>query len=278
MLAAEQVAKTVQSGAHGRKRAGSGEAFWQFRNYDPLESASRIDWRQSAKRDRLAVREREWDAVQSAYIWLDDSASMHYASHTKTGAKKGTAKITAARVLALALSNLLMRGGESVGSLDMAVKAGANKLKSEELAVWLCQTRDMDFPAGNAQVPAFAQQIWFSDFLMPKDDLKSQLRQQTQKRQTGVLVQIVDPAEFSLPFTGRTKFTGLEGEADWTVQKTEGIGDLYATRWREHCDELQALTKAAGWSLVQVNTAEVLSVPLSRLYNLLAGAKLKGAR
>jgi len=76
MLAAEQVAQAVQSGAHGRKRAGAGEAFWQFRDHQPFESASSIDWRQSAKRGRLAVREFEWDAVQTAYIWLDDTASM----------------------------------------------------------------------------------------------------------------------------------------------------------------------------------------------------------
>ena len=98
MLAAEQVARAVQSGAHGRKRAGFGETFWQFRDYDAAESAGRIDWRQSAKRDRLAVREFEWDAVQTAYIWLDDSASMSYTSSPKNV----PSKLVASRVLALA--------------------------------------------------------------------------------------------------------------------------------------------------------------------------------
>jgi len=164
----------------------------------------------------------------------------------------------------------MMRGGESVGTLDMAVKAGSNKRKSEELAVWLNAVRDQDFPQKNAYVPTYAHQVWFSDFLMTAEELKDQLRQQTQKRQRGVLVQVVDPSEFSLPFKGRTKFQGLEGEDAWTVQKTEDVKDLYAQRWREHCDTLIALTQAAGWSLVQVNTVEPLSTPLSKLYGVLS--------
>ena len=266
MLAAEQVAQAVQSGAHGRRRAGFGESFWQFRDYQPDESASRIDWRQSAKRDRLAVREFEWDAVQTAYVWLDDSASMSYSSKLKTV----PSKLVAARVLALALANLMMRGGESVGSLDMVVKAGSNKRKIEELAHWLNEVRDRDFPNATNEIAAYAQQVWFSDFLMPTEQLKDQLRQQTKSRQSGVLVQIVDPSELSLPFKGRTKFQGMEGEDAWTVQKTENVKDLYSTRWREHCDSLKSISSAAGWSLLQVNTAEALSSSLSKLYGLLA--------
>jgi len=49
LVAAERVATTVAQGVHGRRRVGQGETFWQFRQYEPGDAATRIDWRESAK-------------------------------------------------------------------------------------------------------------------------------------------------------------------------------------------------------------------------------------
>src|SRR5215472_8820812 len=80
LVAATRVAATVAQGVHGRRRVGQGETFWQFRQYQPGDSAQRIDWRESAKSQRLYVRETEWEAAQSVWLWRDASASMDYAS------------------------------------------------------------------------------------------------------------------------------------------------------------------------------------------------------
>ena len=80
LVAAERVAATVAQGVHGRRRVGQGETFWQFRQYQPGDAASRIDWRESAKSQRLYVRETEWEAAQSVWLWRDGSASMDYTS------------------------------------------------------------------------------------------------------------------------------------------------------------------------------------------------------
>jgi len=74
-VAAERVAMTVLQGVHGRRRVGQGEAFWQFRRYAPGDALVRIDWRQSAKRSHVFVRETEWEAAQSAWLWRDASPS-----------------------------------------------------------------------------------------------------------------------------------------------------------------------------------------------------------
>ncbi|MFI5018878.1 MAG: DUF58 domain-containing protein, partial [Dongiales bacterium] len=73
LIAALRVAATVEQGVHGRRRIGTGDAFWQFRQYQPGEPATRIDWRQSAKSDRLFLRETEWAAAQSVWFWRDAS-------------------------------------------------------------------------------------------------------------------------------------------------------------------------------------------------------------
>ena len=65
VLESRRIAATVIHGLHGRRRAGSGENFWQFRRYVPGEEARRVDWRRSARGDELYVREQEWEALPS---------------------------------------------------------------------------------------------------------------------------------------------------------------------------------------------------------------------
>src|ERR1700748_2035802 len=79
MVAADRLAASVSLGVHGRKRAGIGETFWQFRRYYN-EDATRIDWRQSAKSQQLFVREREWEAAQTVLFWSDAGPDMNFAS------------------------------------------------------------------------------------------------------------------------------------------------------------------------------------------------------
>src|SRR5271156_3722483 len=68
---ARRVAATVIHGLHGRRRAGPGENFWQYRRFVSGEPAARIDWRRSARDDHLYVREQEWEAAHTVWIWPD---------------------------------------------------------------------------------------------------------------------------------------------------------------------------------------------------------------
>src|SRR5215831_7756020 len=80
ILEARRVAATVIHGLHGRRRAGSGENFWQYRRFVSGEPAQRVDWRRSARDDHLYVREQEWEAAHTIWLWPDRSASMAFAS------------------------------------------------------------------------------------------------------------------------------------------------------------------------------------------------------
>ena len=80
ILEARRVAATVIHGLHGRRRAGPGENFWQYRRFVSGEPAHRVDWRRSARDDHLYVREREWEAAHTVWIWPDRSPSMMFAS------------------------------------------------------------------------------------------------------------------------------------------------------------------------------------------------------
>ncbi|HLW91056.1 MAG TPA: DUF58 domain-containing protein, partial [Roseiarcus sp.] len=114
VVAAKRVAQSVMHGVHGRRRAGPGENFWQFRPFISGEPSAGIDWRRSAREDRAYVREREWEAAHTVWIWIDRSASMRFVSPLAQ-----VSKIERAAVLGLAAADLLVRGGERVGLIGL---------------------------------------------------------------------------------------------------------------------------------------------------------------
>ena len=121
LVAAERVAVTVAQGVHGRRRVGQGETFWQFRQYQPGDAAARIDWRESAKSQRLYVRETEWEAAQSVWLWRDASASMEYSSADYLAGAEWPTKRDRAELLLVALASLLVRGGERLSLLGSGI-------------------------------------------------------------------------------------------------------------------------------------------------------------
>src|SRR5918997_3574010 len=110
VLEARRVAANLAHGIHGRRRAGTGETFWQFRPFVAGEAAQRIDWRRSGRDDRLYVREREWETAQTIWLWIDRSASMGFASDLAQAPK-----IERAVVLGFALADTFVEAGERVG-------------------------------------------------------------------------------------------------------------------------------------------------------------------
>src|SRR5437762_9418862 len=110
ILEARRVAATIIHGLHGRRRAGSGENFWQFRRFMSGEPAARVDWRRSARDDNLYVREREWEAAHTVWIWPDRSPSMAFSSRLAR-----ESKLDRTLTIAFALAEILVEAGERVG-------------------------------------------------------------------------------------------------------------------------------------------------------------------
>src|SRR5258708_10651355 len=129
MVAADRVAATVIQGVHGRRRVGQGDAFWQYRPYRDGDSANRIDWRQSARSRHLFVRETEWEAAASVWLWRDASPSMHYAS-----LKNIDTKAVRGELLTLALASLLADAGERVTVLGSGMPPPPGRVTVRRLA------------------------------------------------------------------------------------------------------------------------------------------------
>jgi uncharacterized protein (DUF58 family) len=263
LVAAERVASAVAQGVHGRRRVGQGETFWQFRLYSHNDAASRIDWRASAKSSRLFVRETEWEAAQSVWLWRDGSASMNYASGPNLPSKRDRADL-----LLLALGALLLRGGERVTLLGSGEPPGGGRAVLPRLA------HGLDGAAAGLPnfepLPRHGQIVAMGDFLSPLDAVEDLVRRFAQRGLRGHLLQILDPAEESLPFTGRVRFEGLEGEAPLLMSRAEAVRGAYLDKLARHREGLAAIARAAQWSFATHRTDQPPQYALLGLYNALA--------
>src|SRR6185436_9653834 len=224
VVAAERVAMTVIQGVHGRRRVGQGETFWQFRRYQPGDSIGAIDWRQTAKGDRVYVRENEWEAAQSVWLWCDASPSMAWRSNREV-----PSKLERATVLTLALASLLVRAGEQVAQLGSGQLPRGGRAVLNRLSDAFSRTAPQGAPSlPNVEpLPRHARVVIAGDLLSPPHEIERIVRGYAARGVRGALLQVLDPAEETLPFAGRVRFRGLEGEGDTLIGRVETVRDDY---------------------------------------------------
>lgn len=243
-------------GVHGRRRAGPGEAFWQFRDHRPEDGARLVDWRRSGRGDRLYVREREKEAAQTALFWLDPDAGFDWSSGGNWGTKKRRAL-----VIALALSVLFTRGGERVGVLGgTPPRTGARAV--DRLAEELSRAK-FPKPAPPASRSAV---IYASDFYAPVEEWHERLRIASATGATGALLMIADPAEEDFPFRGRTLFAEPGGQhREALFGRAEAAQQEYAQRLAAHRAAMREVAAAHGFIAVLHRTDRSAAPTLSML-------------
>ncbi len=244
LVAADRVAATVAQGVHGRRRVGPGESFWQFRRYQPGDPTLRIDWRKSARSQRVFIKQTEWDAAQSVWLWRDGSPSMDWRS-----TDRWTTKQERAELLLLALASLLTRGGEHLALLGTGRPPGAGRAVLRRIAETLAAGRaPTDSLPGVDALPRYGRLVLFGDFLSPLEDVQAMIAGYARLGVRGHIVQILDPAEETLPYAGRVRFEGLEHEGEALIGRVEAIRARYRAVLDGHRAGLAALARSAGWN------------------------------
>jgi uncharacterized protein (DUF58 family) len=267
LIEAERVANTVTQGLHGRRRVGAGETFWQFRRYRAGDTAQQVDWRKSAKSDRLYVRETEWEAAQSLWIWSDTSASMNYASDFAS-----TTKQNRAIVLGLALASLVLRTGERVAPFSTTYVTPSNgRAALRRLAKVLYNEQQLQNLPPLLPLPRYAKFALFGDFLAPLADIEGLLRFYSGRGVKGQLVQIIDPAEEELPFAGRTEFLDLESGRRLFAGRAEELRGAYRRRFAEHSKALAVMARRLGFGMAVHRTDRPAETTLLALYVSMSG-------
>ncbi len=274
LVAAERVASTVAQGVHGRRRVGQGETFWQFRGYHFGDQPQSIDWRQSAKSDRVYVRQMEWEAAQSIWIWRDTSGSMNWRSSKNYSDKRERADL-----LTLALAALLVRGGEHVALLGSGVRPLSGRTALGRLATLIERTdrSGPDLPPV-LPLPRDAQVVFIGDFLAPLATIDEVVRGYAADGVKGYILQVLDLAEETLPYDGRVRFEGLEGEDPWLLSRVESVRRDYVTRLGAQRAGLRAIARGAGWTFATHRTNQPPQSALLALYAALTQAPGRGYR
>jgi uncharacterized protein (DUF58 family) len=269
LVEAERLTAGIWLGVHGRRKAGIGETFWQFRRYRVEDPSTSIDWRQSAKSQHVFVREREWEAAETVWFWRDASASMRYAS-----LKAVPEKWERATVLSLALASLLTRAGERIGLLGTGAPPSSGRLALRRMAHRLAQPREEepDLPP-DLHVKRQCELVWISDFLQPLDSIESALKRLAYSGAHGYLVQIIDPAEEDFPFTGRARFEARTVRDTAVLGRAETVKANYRKRYDAHSEAVGQFARRVGWSFLRHRTDHSPATALIALYGAIGGAR-----
>ncbi|MCI4677634.1 DUF58 domain-containing protein [Rhodoblastus acidophilus] len=263
-LSARQAAASAQAGLHGRRRAGAGENFWQFRPFIPGEAAQNVDWRRSARDDRLYVRQREREAAQVLWVWADLSGSMNYCSPLSA-----QSKLDRALILALALADSAVRAGERAGWLGLTRLSAARDIV-DSLAVALVAEARLngelfeDLPQAAAPLRPREKAALIGDFLVEPAAFAACLQRLSIQGARGHVLMVYDPAEEAFPFSGQTEFYDEAGDL-LRAGRAEDYVAPYRARLAAHREALSAAARAQGWTFAVHSTVRPASEALLNL-------------
>jgi uncharacterized protein (DUF58 family) len=271
ILEARRVSASVH-GIHGRRRAGPGETFWQYRPLVMGEAASRIDWRRSARDGHLFVREREWEASHAIWLWIDRSASMGFASSLAMASK-----IDRALVAGFALAETLVGGGERVGHLGLT-----RAIASRRIVELLAQAILVDHKGETADLPPevplprLADAIIVTDGLTPAQSLAKRISTMASSGARGHVLLVADPIEETFPFSGQAELFDLEDGLALRVGDAGAWGEEYRQRLAAHRDAIREACRKVGWTLTLHRTDRPASEGVLRVASLIAASRGSG--
>lgn len=265
LIEARRVVTTVIAGWHGRRKRGIGENFWQFRPYVEGEAVARIDWRRSARDDHTYVRDREWEAAHTVWLWADPSPSMLFKSRGASVSKESRAL-----VLILALAELLSRSGERIAWPGVTDPFSARN-GAERLAAQLVHAVNLPARPDLSAIRRFSDIVIAGDFLDPVEETMAWLDVLARHGVRAHLIEIADPAEETFPYAGRTEFTDPETGEKLTAGRAELISAEYRNVYQARRAELAAWCRRLGWSYTVNHTDRPASDALVKVHFAMTG-------
>ena len=319
-LVARRVAEGVMHGLHRSPMHGLSVEFAQHREYSPGDEIKHIDWQVAARSDRYVIKQYELETNLRAVILVDASASMAYGSNVESSldpqspavsprprvpasprepavpqppAPEAQSKFHYARVLAAALSYLMIHQGDSVGLMISADRIDTQlpPRATPGHVLSICQALEYTHPRGKTDLPGVMRQLatWLkrrglvvviSDLLDDPQPLLQALGQLHHRGHEVIVFQVLDPREidFRLAMPGhhatviRDIETGEEFEAEPNL-----VRDLVRTEIRKFLDQLDAGARNTGLHLVRCSTAQPPEQVLTRyLHQRLRSGRRRG--
>lgn len=257
LLEARKTQASLHPGAHGRRRAGMGETFWQHREWREGEDLRHIDWRRSARSDRLFVRDMERESPANLQIWVDCGPDMHW----RHGANRPT-KAERALIIALALAMAAKAGGERVSCLLGDARLG-EAIGFGRALIASGQNFDLRARSGSAKS---AHILIVSDGLASIETWLDRLKPLSDQASGLTFILIRDPAEEAFPFEGRVLFQRPSGGEPLLIGQAQAAREAYQRLYHHHVDALStALRQLRGQLLIHATDQSALPVTFQAL-------------
>jgi uncharacterized protein (DUF58 family) len=249
-LRARLVVEGFIAGLHRSPYKGFSVEFAEHRQYMPGDPIRNIDWKVYARRDRLYVKEFEEETNLRAYILVDASASMGYAS------AGSVSKLQYACSLAAALSYLMLRQQDSVGLVTFtskiksyipprSVKGHLNIVLTE-----LEHLRPGDTTNVSRSLELLARRIrrrgliiLLSDLMDDQAAVLSAVKHFRHRKHEVIVFHLLDESEKLFPFDEEFAFIDMETDEE-IVANSRQIGaryrkiiDNWITEYRTQCHE-----------------------------------------
>lgn len=261
LSAADKAATSILTGDHTQRKSGTGEKFWQFREYSQGDRPQDIDWRRSARGDRLFVRQKEWQTTQTVLFWCQRNRAMTYHSRPQLPRKGDHAMI-----LSLALASLFNGSGELTGMLGGELRAGRTEGTRLRIASHMYETRTADLPRTDAvNIPLNGNIVLAGDFLAPPQLIADCFDRLAARAASAIVIQVLDPAEISLPFHGRVIFENELSGLKQHIENVESIRDAYRERMQGQLKAVSELCRRHGWGWYPHTTN---TAPKDTLHNI----------
>ena len=236
----------MRHGVHGRRRAGSGESFWQFRPFLSGEPSSRIDRRGRHVKSALSSASASGKRRHGL-----DLFTVHRRCSLPQVLSQAS-KTTASVVLALAFADLCVRGASARVCLASPDRGPQGVV--ERFAESIATEERLRGPSPAALPPAIpaaprSMVLLIGDFLSDPEDVARAVRAVSAEGAIGELVMIVDPVEETYPFSGNTEFLHPGGSLRMLTPRAQNLREAYLARLAAHRAAIRAICARSGWGM-----------------------------
>lgn len=247
------------AGKHRSPRQGLAVEFAQHREYAPGDDVKHIDWSVYARTKRYFMKQYEQETNLVAWLVVDASESMGYASGTRS-------KYDLASTAAAAMAYLVLQQADTVGLSLVANGIRAYLRPSGQMNQLREACRVLaDGPfAGGGGIARGVDELagrtgrrgvvfLFSDLLDDVPDLLAALQHLRYQKHEVVLFHTLDAAELDFPFRHTTLFRGLEGLPEILTDPTS-VRDNYLKALHAHIDAIEAGCRRLEIDYVRLRT------------------------
>lgn len=266
---AQQVVEGFISGQHRSPFFGHSVEFVQHREYSPGDDIRHLDWKAWSKTDKFFIKQFEAETNLRCQIVVDVSESMHYG-------RGALNKYEYACTAAACLAYLLIRQQDSVGltTFDSDVRHIIPARAAQNHLEAIVRTMHVSKPKEKTDIIKILKRVaettnhrgmvvLFSDLLVDREPLIKGLEMLKHRRQDVMVFHILDDDEVVFPFSGTTRFEGLE-EQPHLLCDPRSLRDAYLDELEKYLVEVRRGCSKLGIDYTLVKTSDYLDAILSK--------------